>query len=163
MPQIMREGVGVIILGEGDPEYEAAAHNFQEAYPGKVRAVVSYTEDLAHRIQAGIDCFLMPSRYEPCGLTQMYALRYGSPPIATAAGGLRDSIIPYPHPKSTGFFFPCCEADVFLQSINDVLDLWEKNPDAWREITLRAMGQSFTWEKSARQYVEIYRQLGWSE
>ena len=105
VPRLMELNVGIVILGEGAPEYEAQAQSLCEDYPGLVAAKVSYTEDLAHRIQAGVDIFLMPSRYEPCGLTQIYSLRYGTPPVATHVGGLIDTIVPYPDAEATGFMF----------------------------------------------------------
>lgn len=163
LPQLMERDLGVIVLGEGNPRFEHTLLQMMEQYKGRLHAAVTYTEDLAHRIQAGSDCFLMPSRYEPCGLTQMYALRYGTPPIATAAGGLRDSIIPYPHPKSTGFMFPNSDKEAFLATILQAVDLWENDPEAWQDLVRRAMSQAFTWDRSARQYVELYRQLGWNE
>ena len=158
LPRVMELDVGVVVLGEGSLRYEGAIQSMAAAYPGKVHAAVSYTEDLAHRIQAGCDIFLMPSRYEPCGLTQMYALRYGTPPVASAMGGLRDTIIPHPDPKSTGFTFMRTEAEDFYKAIYDAVALWE-NKDEWHALMSRAMCQAFTWEKSGKRYAELYRQL----
>ena len=158
LPRLMEENVGVVVLGEGSLRYEGAVQAMATQYPGKIHAAVSYTEDLAHRIQAGCDIFLMPSRYEPCGLTQMYALRYGTPPVASSMGGLRDTITPYPDPKSTGFTFLRTEPEDFFRSIMDAVRLWENKPE-WSSMVSRAMAQSFTWEKSGRRYVELYRTL----
>ena len=159
LPKLMERDIGVVVLGEGNKKYEDTLVQMMNQYKGKLHATVAYTEDLAHRIQAGSDCFLMPSRYEPCGLTQMYALRYGTPPIATAMGGLRDTIIPHPHPKATGFTFLRSTPEDFMAAICDALDLWE-NKEAWNDMITRAMGQAFTWDKAGRQYIEMYRQLG---
>ncbi len=160
LPALMKFDVGVVILGEGSPEYEANAYEFMENYQGRVCSVVSYTEDLAHRIQAGSDIFLMPSRYEPCGLTQIYALRYGSPPVATAVGGLRDTILPWPALESTGFTFGRPEPDAFLRAILGAIQVWEDRPEDWRDLIQRCMREDFSWDISARRYRECYRRLG---
>jgi starch synthase len=151
--------VGVVILGEGSPIYEAQILDYMETHQGRVAAVVGYTEDLAHRMQAGSDIFLMPSRYEPCGLTQMYALRYGTPPVATAVGGLRDTIEPWPGESATGFIFTDSTSRDFLQAIKDAVFLWTENPEAWSGMVRRAMQQAFTWKKSCNEYAEIYRKI----
>jgi starch synthase len=157
IPELMQHNVGVVILGEGNPVYEAHSLGLMENYQGQLCTVVGYTEDLAHRLQAASDIFLMPSRYEPCGLTQMYALRYGTPPVATAVGGLRDTIIPWPADNSTGFIFVNSTRQDFLNATMEAVKLWENNPDDWRNMILRAMNQSFTWERACREYTAIYR------
>lgn len=162
LPRVMELDVGVVVLGEGNLRFEGAIQSMAAAYPGKVHAAVSYTEELAHRIQAGCDVFLMPSRYEPCGLTQMYALRYGTPPVASAMGGLRDTILPHPDPKSTGFTFTPTEPEAFFQAIRDAVLLWD-DKEAWTGLVSRAMSQAFTWEKAGKRYMELYRRLEQTE
>jgi starch synthase len=157
MPDLMALDVGVIILGEGKRGHERASVEFMHAYPGRVAAVVSYTEDLAHRIQAGSDIFLMPSRYEPCGLTQMYALRYGTPPVATAVGGLRDTIIPWPADNATGFIFLNSTPGEFLEAVRRAVHLWTQNKGAWRSMVVSAMKQAFTWDRSGKRYIDLNR------
>jgi starch synthase len=159
LPQLMDMDLGVVVLGEGNLEFEAQLMELMETYPGKLAVRIGYTEDLAHRIQAASDIFLMPSRYEPCGLTQIYALRFGTPPVATNLGGLSDTIIPYPHPESTGFTFPEATADAFLQSIREAVDVYER-PHEWDQIKHRAMRADFSWERAAERYFEVYRELG---
>ncbi len=159
IPELMEMDVGVVVLGEGNPVHEARILELMENYQGRVAAVVGYTEDLAHRMQAGSDIFLMPSRYEPCGLTQMYALRYGTPPVATAVGGLRDTIEPWPGEQATGFIFGDSSPKDFLQAIKEAVFLWTESPEAWRAMTYRAMRQAFTWTKSCAEYSEIYRKI----
>ena len=105
---------GLVVLGEGRAEHEARLMSVMEDYPGRLVGIIGYTEEMSHLIQAGADIFLMPSRYEPCGLTQMYSLSYGTPPVATAVGGLRDTIIPYPAENATGFVFPSATPEKFL-------------------------------------------------
>ena len=158
LPKLMEQDIGVVVLGEGSLRYELAIQEMAKLYPEKFHAAVSYTEELAHCIQAGCDIFLMPSRYEPCGLTQMYALRYGTPPVASSMGGLRDTICPYPEAKSTGFTFVRTEPEDFYRSIMDAVQVWE-NKTAWGDLVSRAMSQAFTWEKSGRRYMELYNSL----
>ncbi|MFN2268474.1 MAG: glycogen synthase, partial [Desulfonatronovibrio sp.] len=122
VPTLVKKNVGIVILGEGDSEYEAQLMNLVELYPDNVSGIVGYTEEMAHKIQAGADIFLMPSRYEPCGLTQMYSLRYGTPPIATAVGGLKDTIVPFPDENSTGFIFKNSTSRELLKAIDQALE-----------------------------------------
>jgi starch synthase len=151
--------VGIIVLGEGALEYEEGLLRLMEDYPLRLSANVSYTEELAHRIQAGSDIFLMPSRYEPCGLTQMYALRYGTPPVATAVGGLNDTIVPHPREGATGFTFTQANARALLEAIEQALEAWE-DPLLWSQIRQRGMLQEYTWDKAARKYLEAYETIG---
>ncbi|MDR0339480.1 MAG: glycogen synthase GlgA [Desulfovibrio sp.] len=159
IPDLMELDVGVVALGEGNPVHEARILDLMESYQGRVAAVIGYTEDLAHRMQAASDIFLMPSRYEPCGLTQMYALRYGAPPVATAAGGLRDTIKAWPADDATGFIFTHSSPVEFLEAVRDAVSLWSSNPESWKGMVRRAMSQSFTWDKSCREYIEVYRKV----
>ena len=160
IPRLMELDVGVVILGEGNPVHEATALNLMETYKGRVAAIVNYTEEFAHRIHAGSDIFLMPSRYEPCGLTQVYALRFGTPPVATARGGLRDTIISWPSHAATGFTFLESQPEQFYHAIQQAVTLYDTDPAAWEALIKRAMSQAFTWEKSCKHYIDVYRQLG---
>ena len=157
--EVIEHNVGIVVLGEGAHEYEERLLRLMEDYPLRLAANIGYTEDLAHRILAGCDIFLMPSRYEPCGLTQMYALSYGTPPVATAVGGLKDTIVGYPHTQATGFIFNRAEPEPFLDGIRQAVDAWER-PNVWNRIRKRAMQQTFSWDKSAANYVTLYRGLG---
>lgn len=159
VPELMKLDVGIVVLGEGNLIHEAHILDHMETYRGRVVAVIGYTEDLAHRMQAGSDIFLMPSRYEPCGLTQMYALRYGTPPVATAVGGLRDTIIPWPDPNATGFTYARRDPQEFLEAIKKAVTLWTQEPQAWQAMVRRAMTQAFTWKDACRQYAEIYQTI----
>ncbi|MFP4085024.1 MAG: glycogen synthase GlgA [Desulfonatronovibrio sp.] len=162
IPYLVQKDVGVIVLGEGGAEYEAQLMDLVERHPGNVAGVVGYTEEMAHKIQAGADLFLMPSRYEPCGLTQMYSLRYGTPPIATAVGGLKDTIIPHPNEQSTGFIFKQPTSRALRQAINEALELFE-NKQAWKELQVRGMKADFSWKRSAEIYTDAYQNLGFQK
>lgn len=160
VPELMKLDVGLVVLGEGNLAHEALILDHMETYRGRIAAVIGYTEDLAHRMQAASDIFLMPSRYEPCGLTQMYALRYGTPPVATSVGGLRDTIMPWPAENATGFTFSQSTPQSFLNAVRDAVTLWTDNPENWQAMKQRAMRQAFTWENACREYAEVYRTIG---
>lgn len=159
LPALMKKGLGVVVLGEGNLEFEQRLMEMVEEYPGNLAVVIGYSEDLAHRIHAASDIFLMPSRYEPCGLTQMYALRFGTPPVATAVGGLIDTIVSHPSPRATGFTFARPEKGLFLSAVNKALRLWN-DKGAWQAMVQRGMNQAFTWERAARQYLDLYDRSG---
>lgn len=159
LPELMRRNVCVVILGEGNLQFEAMVHEMMETFSGRLAARIGYTEDLAHRIQAGVDLFLMPSRYEPCGLTQMYSLRYGSLPVASAVGGLLDTITGHPGPGATGFIFKPIEAWAFLESVDQALAIWDDR-EKWKAMQVRAMRMDFSWERAGIEYIRAYNALG---
>jgi len=159
MARLMKLNIGVVILGEGNPEFEQRLAELLGEYPGRLCAHIGYTEELAHMIQAGCDIFLMPSRYEPCGLTQMYALRFGTVPVATAVGGLRDTIIPHPEAGSTGFTFARPEARLLVKTVAQAVALWEL-PQQWQAMRNRAMAVDFSWDTAAKRYLDVYRLAG---
>jgi len=138
MPQLMDMDLGVIILGEGDLAIENEIGNLVEKYPGQIGACIGYTEEKSHLIMAGADIFLMPSRYEPCGLTQLYSLRYGTLPVASGVGGLKDTVISYPHPQCTGFIFEDVTPEGLLTAVEQAVEIWEAGEE-WRKMQLRAM------------------------
>jgi starch synthase len=129
-------------------------------YPDRLKLSNHYDEEMAHLIEAGVDIFLMPSRYEPCGLNQMYSLRYGTIPVVHATGGLEDSVSDVlRHPDSgTGFKFYKYEPGAFLEAIESALELF-KDARKWVQIQKRAMSQDFSWDRSARQYIEVYEKV----
>ncbi len=161
IPALVEKDVGVVILGEGDSEYEAGLLNLVERYPGNISGLVGYTEEMAHKIQAGADIFLMPSRYEPCGLTQMYSLRYGTPPVATAVGGLKDTIIPFPREDSNGFIFDNPTSEDLLKTLKLAIELFEDKKE-WSKLQIRGMKADFSWKRSAEIYVKTYQSLGYT-
>lgn len=156
IPELMKRDIGLVILGEGNRTFEAQLLARVEEYPGRIAAYVGYTEELSHQILAGTDLFLMPSRYEPCGLTQMYSLRFGTLPLANAVGGLTDTIVPYPDPQATGFVTEIREPVDLLQEVETALTVW-RDTRQWQQMQIRAMTQNFSWEKSAHEYIDMYR------
>ena len=149
-----------ILLGSGDPNLENACRQLEEDYPQRVRSVIRFDGALARRMYAGADVLLMPSRYEPCGLAQMMAMRYGCIPLARATGGLQDTILDSETyvDDGTGFLFKPANAAVMAGTLRTALQVFS-NRKRWLGIQERGMKQDFSWEKSAQAYAEIYNQL----
>jgi len=144
----------VAVLGKGEARMETALRAAAERYPGKVSVTTGFDESLAHLIEAGADLFLMPSRYEPCGLNQMYSQRYGTPPIACATGGLIDTI----EDGQSGFLFARPEAGALLDSVRRAVE-YRRDAPRWREMQRRGMQRDFSWSAAARQYAALYSRL----
>jgi starch synthase len=149
-----------IILGTGIPYVENLARELENRYPDRVRAVIDYNNELAHQLYAGADMFLMPSRYEPCGLSQMISMRYGCVPIARRTGGLADTIksVSRSINRSTGFLFIKPYPSAFANAVKRAIHFYNQ-PELWVEIQRNGMAIDFSWENSARKYVAIYRDL----
>lgn len=161
LPELLSLDLRLIVLGTGDAPYEAALREWAAKRPDRMAAVLAFDESLAHRIMAGADIFLMPSRYEPCGLSQLYAMRYGAVPIAHQTGGLADTIVDYT-PRAaedglaTGFLFRPCAADSFLRAVQLALSV-RRDRTAWKRLMTSAMRADYGWDRSAEQYVDAYR------
>ena len=151
--ELAKENLWLIVEGSGDTLYEQIFQKLALAYPDRIAVRVAYDEALAHRIEAGADMFLMPSRYEPCGLNQMYSLRYGTIPVVRATGGLDDTI-----EESTGFKFQEYTGAALLDAIRRAVTGFGQ-PEAWRARMLLAMAQDFSWGLSAREYQRLYLNL----
>jgi len=149
--EIPRLEATFVVLGTGDPRYEALWRDLAAAYPDRIGARIGFDEALAHLIEGGADMFLMPSRFEPCGLNQMYSLRYGTVPIVRAVGGLADTV----EDGATGFVFAEYTAEALLQVLRRALAAFQ-NPRKWRALQLAGMKQDHSWDRSAREYVRIY-------
>ena len=160
-PQIMDGNTQVIVLGTGDPRYENAFRYYEEKYRGDVSAYISYHESLAHRIYAGADAFLVPSLFEPCGLTQLIAMRYGTVPVVRETGGLKDTVLPYDAETDSGngFTFGSYRPELLLQAINDAKTLFFTQREKWDAMVKRNMEKDVSWEQSAKQYLDFYREL----
>ena len=151
--RIVAEDVYLVALGTGDAEYEDFFRRMQEEHPGRIAVRIGFDDVLAHRIEAGADIFLMPSRYEPCGLNQIYSLRYGTVPVVRATGGLDDTI-----EEGTGFKFAEYSGDAFLEAVRAAVRAFQDQA-AWRRMMLRGMAKDFSWKTSAAAYSELYRRL----
>jgi len=148
-----------ILVGTGNPELEEAARKLQADFPDQVRVAVRYDNALAHRVYAGADLLLMPSRYEPCGLSQLIAMRYGCIPVATRIGGLQDTIVDRPDGRSqTGFLAESITADAFTATLQRALQQYN-DVAAWHVLQKRAMRQDYSWSKSAQKYLKLYQSL----
>ncbi len=151
---IIEQGAQLVILGKGEALLEQACRDLTARHPDRLAVVIGYDEGLSHRIEAGADIFLMPSRFEPCGLNQMYSLRYGTVPVVHAVGGLKDTV----EDGVTGFTFSIPSAHGLRQAVERALTAW-KDKAAWRHMMLAGMQRDSSWEKSAREYQTLYRNL----
>jgi len=160
LPWLTGRGAQYALLGSGDPELAARARELAGKFPGRFAFVEGYNEPLAHRIEAGADFYLMPSRFEPCGLNQMYSLRYGTPPVVRAVGGLNDAVVDAAEdPKrANGFKFGPSEAEALRGALERALGLW-RDPEALRQYRIRGMRADFSWRRAAREYAALYREL----
>jgi starch synthase len=148
-----------VLVGTGNPELENAARKLQADFPEQVWVVLRYDDAMARQVYAGADMLLMPSRYEPCGLAQMIAMRYGCIPVATPVGGLQDTIIDHPKGRGqTGFLSKTVKLDAYTSTVTRALKQF-KDAEAWRSIQKRAMKQNFSWERSAGKYLSLYHSL----
>ena len=156
---LMDQQWNVIILGTGDPSLEQRAHSLEREFPDRLRFVNRFDVPLSHRIYAGADMLLIPSRYEPCGLTQMIAMRYGTVPIGRATGGLLDTIIDYDQTSGgTGFIFDTAESQSLEGAMRRAIRTY-RDQRRWRGLQRRGMRQNFSWAESARNYLKLYFQL----
>lgn len=160
MDEMMRWNVCFTIIGTGHSEYEDFFRELPKRYPGKCASYIGFDDKLAHQILAGSDMLLVPSKFEPCGLTQMYALKYGTVPLVRAAGGLEDTIDEF-DPRAgagTGFKFSPFETKIFLQTAQKALSLY-KDRKRWRQLMLNGMARDFNWSAAAEKYARLYAAL----
>lgn len=158
--RLLERDVQLVFLGNGQPEYEDLCRHLAATHPQKVRAVIGYDEALAHRIEAGADLFLMPSKFEPCGLNQMYSMAYGTLPVVRATGGLADSVIgatpeTLADGTATGFSFRDHDPDQLWQQLDLALRMFADKP-AWQRLQRSGMSRDWSWSRSAREYVALY-------
>ncbi len=157
LPALVERGAQLVLLGAGDPAYEDLFRNAAARWPAHVGARIAYDNALAHKIEAGADMFLMSSRYEPCGLSQMMSLKYGTVPIVRATGGLEDTVIEAdPKQGGNGFKFREYDAGALLAAVDRALALY-RNARAWQALVRRGMAADYSWDAAARQYLEVYR------
>lgn len=163
LPQVMDEHTQFVVLGTGDQAYEDSFRYYESAYKGNVCSNIMYDETRAHRIYAGADALLVPSQFEPCGLTQLIAMHYGTVPIVRETGGLKDTVEPYNMYSNTGngFTFDRYETGLLLDAINRAKALYFENRWCWDEMVQRDMDKELSWESSAKQYKDLYLELTW--
>ena len=159
--EILSKGVQMVVLGSGDWKYESLLKDMQKRFPDKLRAVLGFSGDLASKIYAGADIFLMPSKFEPCGLSQMISMRYGTIPIVRETGGLKDTVVPYNGvtKQGTGFTFYSYNAHDMLYAIERAVGLYYDYKDDWKQLVQNAMSQDFSWNNICKQYIALYENL----
>jgi len=157
LDEILKEDVQLVVLGTGEKSYEEYFSHMQQTVPGKVSAIIAFNKDLAQKVYAASDIFLMPSKSEPCGLSQMIACRFGSIPVVRATGGLKDSIKHYTKKSGNGFVFDGYNGGEFLAAVRKAIGCYRT--DKWHELRHNAMTSDFGWSKSARAYIKIYKEL----
>lgn len=158
MDELCQENIQLAVLGTGEEWYENMFRHYEWKYKGKVSANIYYSEELSHKIYGASDAFLMPSLFEPCGLSQLMSLRYGTIPIVRETGGLKDTVEPYNEYESTGtgFSFKNYNAHEMLSVVRYAKDIYQENRREWNKLIDRAMAQDFSWKRSAREYEEMY-------
>ena len=158
LDRILSSGVQVAVLGTGDRDYEDGLRYFQDKYPGTMAARIEFDPALSQRMYAAADMFLMPSKFEPCGLSQIIAMRYGTLPIVRETGGLKDTVVPYNEftGEGTGFSFTNFNGDEMGDAVFRAARLFWDNRDAWNQLVTQAMSQDFSWTRSADKYLDLY-------
>ena len=159
--ELMENDLKVVALGTGEPEFEKLFRELAERFPKKFAVRIAYDNALAHKIEGGSDMFLMPSRYEPCGLNQIYSLKYGTVPVVRATGGLDDTIEPFDSRtgRGTGFKFAEYAGEALLDCVEQAVHVYGRNPEAWRRLVENGMRKDFSWNVSAADYERLYEQV----
>jgi starch synthase len=160
LPWLVRSGAQVVVLGNGDGNLVDLYRGAEGRWPGRVRLLHAYDEPLSHLVYAGSDIFCMPSRFEPCGLSQMYAMRYGSVPVTTKMGGLKDTVLPFDEKRrdGTGVLADWATVDSLQGALDYALTLWKK-PTLFRRVRRNGMERDFSWRQPAERYAEAYRRV----
>lgn len=156
---LLQNDLQIVVLGTGEPQYEEMFKHFAWRYPQKLSANIYFSEADAHKIYAGADMFLMPSKSEPCGLSQLISLRYGTLPIVREVGGLKDTVIPYNKYTKTGngFSFRNFNAHELMSTIFMAVDVYNNDKEAWSKLVKNAMESDHSWDKSVEEYLDLYR------
>lgn len=159
LPDMLKLEGNLIVLGQGEEKYEKSFKEWEGKHKDRIKTLIQFDEEIAHQMIAGADIFLMPSLQEPCGLTQMYSLRYGTVPIVRATGGLADTVeqVDEKQIRGTGFVFEGTESTDFMKSVARAIRLYKK-PEIWQQIIQNGMSRDFSWKTSAQAYLEIYKQ-----
>ncbi|MGZ5027146.1 MAG: glycogen synthase GlgA [Methylobacter sp.] len=163
LPEMLAQPLQFVLLGSGSKSFEQRLHNFAESHPDKISITIGYDETLAHMIEAGADVFLMPSRFEPCGLNQIYSQRYGTIPIVRKTGGLADTVVDtvpetLNNNTATGLVFNEANAGTLMEAVKRSLILYN-HPKTWKQLQTNGMQKDYSWSKSAKQYMTLYSHL----
>jgi starch synthase len=159
LPELLAAGVQLVVQGTGEPALETAFRLAQQAHPGRVHVHIGYDEARAHRLIAGADVIAVPSRFEPCGLTQLYGLRYGTVPVVRRTGGLADTVFETGGPEDNGFLFEPTTPAALAEALRRAAVLRRTNPQRWRELQLRGIATPHGWSGAAARYVELYQAM----
>jgi starch synthase len=159
--RILNTGASLFILGTGDKHYEGVLKSLEEKYPNRLRVVLEFSFSLAQKIYAASDLFLMPSKFEPCGLSQLIALRYGSLPIVNEVGGLKDTIIPFDHTKGEGygFTFKTYNVEDLVYAVERAVGLYRDYKTEFMKALKNGMEKDFGWDSISKNYVDLYKKL----
>lgn len=162
LPSLLQLSLQVIIIGTGEPHFATRLTQLAEQFPDKLKVIIGYDECLSHQIEAASDIYLMPSKFEPCGLTQLYSLRYGTIPIVRNVGGLADTVTNTTKPNienhtATGFYITDNNPTALISSVQSALSLYH-DPIVWKQLQLNAMSQDFSWKMSAEKYIALYNE-----
>jgi starch synthase len=163
-PKLLAHKTQLVVLGEGQPEYHAMLTALRASFPTQMGLTLAHNEPLAHQIEAGADIFLMPSRYEPCGLSQLYSLKYGTVPVVRATGGLCDTVVDATAARlldgtATGFAYVPQTAAAFLGAVERALEVFRSQPERWLRLIQNGMRQDWSWQRSAAEYEKLYEKL----
>jgi starch synthase len=167
-PALLQRDVQLVVLGEGQAEYQAMLTTLKSQFPSQVGLTLGQDETLAHQIEAGADIFLMPSLYEPCGLSQLYSLKYGTVPVVRATGGLCDTVVDATPQRladgsATGFVFVAMTPSAFLGTLERAIEVYRTQPERWRKLMENGMRQDWSWSRSAAEYEKLYQKLASAE
>jgi starch synthase len=163
MDPLLKSGAQLVVLGSGEKKYEEFFTKQMKKHPKQVGVYLGFHDNFAHKIEAGSDMFIMPSAYEPCGLNQMYSMRYGTVPVARRTGGLADTITDAldatKKEPATGFLFDKYDGKSFWKALERAIGVYKKHPAKWRELQVNGMAKDFSWNRSAHKYAELYEKL----
>jgi starch synthase len=159
---LLKRNLQLVVLGEGETSYHDLLRRLRGQFPDRVGITLGHDEKLAHQIEAGADIFLMPSQFEPCGLSQLYSLKYGTVPLVRATGGLADTVVDATPAnrdagKATGFVFLPYTPAALLETLERALEYYYKHPDRWRDLQRNGMNQDWSWARSAALYEKLYQ------
>ena len=156
---ILRTGAQLVVLGTGDAHYESALRSLENYRHDRVRSILLFSNEMSAKIYASSDIFLMPSKTEPCGLSQLISMRYGTVPVVHRVGGLRDTVIPFTGVEGNGFTFESFQSGDMMDAIYRAVTCFYQSPDEWNQIIKNNLNKDVSWEKSAKQYLSLYQEV----